>query len=212
MSRSVRAGVAFSGLALSMALAAGSAPADAPSPAAPPASGTAQAASGTAQSAHWVEKKLHFVYQGFTAKYSCDGLRDDMQLIVRQLGARKDSKVNEMGCTSGPGRPDPFPGVTGRLYVLQPAAPDAKDAVAAHWQPVRVSLRDPTEIGNQGVCELLEQVKHDIVPLFAARNVKYDVMCVPHQVTLGSSTLTAEVLMPDRPNKPDAPAAPGPGP
>ncbi len=147
MSKSVHAGVALSGL-LALALSA--------APGTVLAAGSDSAAPGEAQSAHWVEKKLHFVYQGFTSKYSCDGLRDNMQSILKQLGARKDSKVNEMGCTMGPGRPDPFPGVTGRIYVLQPVAADAKDAVQAHWQAVRVSLRNPTEVGNQGVCELLE--------------------------------------------------------
>ncbi len=55
-------------------------------------------------------------------------------------------------------------------------------------------------------------MKRDIVPLFAARNAKYDTTCIPHHVTLGSTAITAEVLMPDQPAKPGAQGQPPPGP
>ena len=35
--------------------------------------------SGEPQSAVWTDKELTFVYQGFTTKYSCDGLRDKVR-------------------------------------------------------------------------------------------------------------------------------------
>ena len=40
------------------------------------------------QSAVWTQKEFQFVYQGFTTKYSCDGLRDKMRTVVLELGAR----------------------------------------------------------------------------------------------------------------------------
>src|SRR5579872_2911166 len=73
--------------------------------------GTALAEENSTQPAQWTQKEFQFVYQGFTTHYSCDGLRDKVQSILMELGARKDSKVYELGCTSNLGRPDPFPGV-----------------------------------------------------------------------------------------------------
>ena len=58
----------------------------------------------------WVPKHTHFVYQGFTTRYSCDGLRDKVSSMLRKLGAQ-DLEVREQPCTSAGGGPDPFPGV-----------------------------------------------------------------------------------------------------
>jgi len=60
------------------------------------------------QPAAWTPKELTFVFQGFTAHYSCDGLLDKIRHVLGELGARDDLKVNYYGCSSGFGRPDPF--------------------------------------------------------------------------------------------------------
>src|SRR5215469_16692190 len=71
--------------------------------------------------AHWVEKKLRFVYQGFTTRYSCQGLRDRVRDVLLQLGARaSDLNVRQIGCTTGFSQPDPAPSVGGTFYVLEP--------------------------------------------------------------------------------------------
>ncbi|MGX9554760.1 hypothetical protein ACWXZL_34270, partial [Pseudomonas aeruginosa] len=62
------------------------------------------------------------------------------------------------------------------MRVLQPAGtPDAPKAadpppVAAHWKPLDLKLRDNFTT-DSGECELVEQIRHKIVPLFATRNV-----------------------------------------
>ncbi|WP_457825246.1 hypothetical protein, partial [Staphylococcus aureus] len=82
----------------------------------------AEGTAGEAQSAVWTPKELTFVYQGFTTRYSCDGLRDKIRGVLLDLGAQKKGlKVSELGCSSPNGRPDPFPGVRIRINVLQPA-------------------------------------------------------------------------------------------
>jgi hypothetical protein len=167
------------------------------------AGNSATAPAGEPQSAVWTEKELTFVYQGFTTRYSCDGLRDKVRSVLLDLGAqKKDLKVMEMGCASPAGRPDPFPGVRVKMRVLQPAdSPDAAKAadptpVAAHWQPVDLKLRDNFTT-DSGECELVEQIRHKIVPLFAARNVDLQTTCIPHQATVGRPILKMEVLVPD---------------
>ena len=163
------------------------------------------AAADAGESAVWAPKELNFTYMGFTTKYSCDGLRDALKGVLLDLGARKkDLKVIETGCSSSSGRPDPFPGVRIRMMVLQPAATTAgaghdagkdggKDAVTATWKPVDLKLRNSltTESGD---CELFEQIRHSVVPLFSTRNVDSQTTCVPHQASASRPVLKLEVL------------------
>jgi len=166
--------------------------------------------SGEPQSAVWTEKELNFTYQGFTTKYSCDGLRDKVRSVLLDLGAEKKGlKVMELGC-SHPSGPDPFPGVRAKMRVLQPAgSPEAAKAtdqtpVAAHWKPVDLKLRNSFST-DSGECELIEQIRHSIVPLFAARNVDLQTTCIPHQVSVARPVLKMEVLVADDPKQQAAP-------
>jgi hypothetical protein len=169
------------------------------------AAGDEKEAAGTGgQSAVWTARELSFVYLGFTAQYSCEGLRDRVTDLLLQLGARRDLDVRELPCESL-GRPDAFPGVRIRMSVLQPVAghaaaggpgaPSTPAAVPAHWK--RIDLTSPRNGITAAECELLEQVKTDILPLFATRNVQYGSHCEPHQVQPGAAWLRAEVLVPD---------------
>jgi hypothetical protein len=165
---------------------------------APPADPAAAAAES--QPAAWTPKELRFIYQGFTTRYSCDGLRDKVRSVVLALGARKkDLSVNEWGCSSPDGRPDPFPGVNIKMQVLTPlAAAATADAttVAAHWKTVDLRLEQDA-VAESGNCELIEQIKQSILPLFTTRNVEYSSNCVPHQLSVGGTRLRAQVLVSD---------------
>ena len=160
-------------------------------------SGTAPA---DAQPSEWVPKELNFVFMGFTTHYSCDGLRDKIRHVLGELGAREGFEVTYAGCSSSFGKPDPFPGVRIRMHVLQPAGADDKstDVVGAHWRRVDLHL-DKDPVWEASDCELLEQIKQKILPLFAARNVDFASNCVPHQAYLGTR-LGADLLFPDPPH------------
>ena len=152
------------------------------------------------QTAVWKQKEFKFTYQGFTTKYSCDGLRGKVRDILLAFGARKDLQVNEWGCSGRSGVPDPFPGVVVKMSVLVPAdaAKHAADelAVATHWKNVKLRL-DRSSLSAAGECELVEQVQQKILPLFTTRNIDYRDLCVPHQLTPGGTRLAAEVLVAD---------------
>jgi len=166
------------------------------------AEGAAEGASGEPQLAVWTDKELTFVYQGFTTRYSCDGLRDKVRSVLLDLGAqKKDLKVMELGCSSPSGRPDPFPGVRVKMKVLQPTGsvdPKQTDQipVAAHWQPLDLKLRDSFS-NDSGECELVEQIRHSVVPLFTTRNVDLKTSCIPHQASATRPSLKMEVLVAD---------------
>jgi hypothetical protein len=156
----------------------------------------------------WTPKKLQFTFMGFTARYSCDGLADKMKRVLLDLGARSDLKLNPIGCSSGFGRPSPFPGVSATVQVLQPLGdqspgPDTK-VIPAHWKSVVVAPRgDP--LNAAGDCELTEQIKQRILPMFATRNIEYSSTCIPNQLQVGGTRLSAEVLIAD-PSPAPAPA------
>ena len=170
-----------------------------------PAWADAPAEGSASVAAVWTPKELRFVYMGFTSHYSCDGLRDKIRVILKEFGARDDMQVSESPCSGAFGRPTKFPGVHIKINVLQPAPEQAGSdtpTVAAHWRTVDVP--GPGDAVRQaGDCELVEQVKHSILPLFTTRNVDYHSTCVPHQLSIGGTSLRAEVLIPD----PTAPAA-----
>ena len=150
-----------------------------------------------AQAAVWTPKELSFVFMGFTAHYSCDGLRDKIRHVLGELGARSDFKVDYYGCSSAYGTPDPFPGVRIKMQVLQPAAANDKSAevVGARWRRTNLRL-DKDPVWEASDCELLEQIRQKILPLFATRNVDFASNCVPHQANLGTH-LSADLLVPD---------------
>lgn len=159
----------------------------------------AWAAAQDGVAAVWVPKHVQFIYQGFTTRYSCDGLRDEIRTMLEKLGAH-DLKVQEYGCVRLTG-PSPFPGVNVHMRVLVPASSaaasqsgNAGSTVQAHWKNV-VLMPANADIQDQGKCELIEQFKETFLPLFSARNVKYRSTCVPYQLTLGTH-LSAEVLAP----------------
>lgn len=147
------------------------------------------------QAAVWTPKELLFQYVGFTTKYTCDGFHQKMKSLLSMLGARQ-LQVRSAGCVGG-GGPETVTGVHIKMNVLQPLAGGATDAaVPALWQPVDLlARRDPVDAAAD--CELIEQIKLKILPLFATRNVQYSSACAAHQLLLGGTKLTADVLMPE---------------
>ncbi|HYB32195.1 MAG TPA: hypothetical protein VED45_02070 [Steroidobacteraceae bacterium] len=163
-----------------------------------------QAGSGVAEQpveAVWAPRELNFTFLGFTAHYSCDGLQARMQKVLLMLGARAaDLDVRLGPCAAPLGRPDRFPNVRVKMYVLVPAAGQTGTAdaptVAAHWKMVNLTASKDL-VKEAGDCELIEQVKQSVLPLFATRDVFYQSTCIPYQLTIGGTQLRAQVLVPD---------------
>lgn len=166
------------------------------------AAASAADAPAAAQPAKWVRKELQFTYMGFSTRYSCEGLREQVAKVLVQLGARRqDMKVHSMGCVRAFGHPEPAPTVRGTFYVLEPVPASHSGAaqastVPAHWQAVHVELAS-SRLQQAAQCELLEQIKQRIVPLFTVRHVKFTSNCMPYHLSLPGATLELEVLKPD---------------
>jgi hypothetical protein len=144
----------------------------------------------------WVPKEVNFVYVGFTTKYTCDGLQAKMRRVLLELGARDDLKVMRLGCMRA-NMPETTPGVRIVMHVLQPVSAAAGQTVAAHWKNVDV-LADRNVVDAALDCELISQLKQDVLPLFTARHVDYSAACAANKALIGGTRLKADVLVPDQ--------------
>jgi hypothetical protein len=143
----------------------------------------------------WQKHEYSFVFLGFTSTYSCDGLADKIQVLLIAAGARRDSKSQPGVCASDFGRPDKFARARLTFYTLAPAAdaPAGAKPVDAAWRSVALSPRSPRELGI-GDCELVEQFRDNVLPMFTTRNIENHVTCVPHQDSGSNIDLRFESL------------------
>jgi hypothetical protein len=163
-----------------LVLACGSALADAPAAAHEPGS--------------WQKHEYSFAYMGFTSTYSCDGLADKLKRLLLAAGARKDAKSRPGACAAGFGRADQFARADLVFYTLAPvdAASAAGDKpVDGAWRPVVLSARSPRELAL-GDCELVDQFRTAVLPMFATRNLDNHTTCVPHQLSGSTINLKFE--------------------
>jgi hypothetical protein len=131
----------------------------------------------------WQKHEYSFVFMGFTSTYSCDGLADKIKLLLIAAGARQDAKSQPGACANGFGRPDKFARASLTFYTLVPSGTDTPPGtkqVDAVWRPVSISDRSPRDLGT-GDCELVEQFRNNVLPIFTTRNVEDGTSCVPHQ-------------------------------
>ena len=140
-------------------------------------SAAADAAPGT-----WQSHKYTFQFMGFTTTYSCDGLADKLKIVLRAAGARADVKSVPGACASGFGRPDKFARAYLTFYTLAPAdtAANTSGSVQGVWRPVIFAARQPQGLAL-GDCELMEQFRQQVLPMFTTRNVLSNTTCIPHQ-------------------------------
>lgn len=146
--------------------------------------------------ATWVEHDLQFTFMGFTAYYSCDGMRDKVRWFLKQLGVRPDFKLTTRGCVRANG-PETAPGL--RIVAALPAAADPGTAGQFPAQPRRVEFKSnfASDHLQDGDCELMEQlVRGDVFGKLGAKVVESQTHCVPRQVTLGAVRMAVEVLEP----------------
>lgn len=146
----------------------------------------------------WQSHKYSFQFMGFTSTYSCDGLADKLRTLLLAAGARGDAKSQPGACASGFGRPDKFARADLTFSTLAPAqggaAADAKP-VAGVWRAVAFTSFSPKNL-RLGDCELVEQFRSQVLPMFSTRNVVSNTTCVPHQESGSTIDLKFEVLAP----------------
>jgi hypothetical protein len=133
------------------------------------------------QTGAWQSHQYTFQFMGFTSTYSCDGLADKLRKLLLAAGARADVKSLPGACASGFGRPDKFARADLTFYTLTPADTSADGKpVSGVWRPVAFATNSPRELAL-GDCELVEQFRNQVLPMFTTRNVMSNTSCIPHQ-------------------------------
>lgn len=155
--------------------------------------------------AQWQEpRQLNFHYMGFTTYYDCDAIEDRVESIMKQLGAKPDVRVSATGCFA-PNRVSNM--ITARIRVTMPAAvgADAKGAASADHQPFAAQRKTVSLQTNEGGragagdCELLEQLRDQVLPMLKLQVTKDDLHCVPGQAMVGNRVLQVTALVPVKP-------------
>jgi len=132
---------------------------------------------------NWQKHEYSFQFMGFTSTYSCDGLADKIKVLLLAAGARHDVKSTPGACASGFGRPDKFARADLTFYTLAPlggGTPPEGKPVDGQWRPVSFTNRSPRELAV-GDCELVEQFRNNVLPMFTIRNPENRTTCIPYQ-------------------------------
>jgi hypothetical protein len=171
-----------------------------------------------AEKAVWQVQDMHLNYFGITTHYSCDGIRDRVRAVLDQLGVAA-ARVTVGACTelSGPSRnpsvrivaayPVPATDENLKLIANDPKRGDLlaslqkKSKVAITAEPfdaerlqVVLASKSQSPSSASGDCELLEQMRDQIIKKMGGTVVKDDLRCIPHQGSAGNSRLTVEML------------------
>ena len=141
----------------------------------------------------WQQHQYSFAFMGFTSTYSCDGLASKLKLLLIASGARPDAKSNAGACASEFGRPDKFARADLTFFTLTPASDSPSDSQTANgtWRSVALTAHRPRDLGT-GDCELVEQFKTNVLPMFTTRNIDNHTTCVPHQLSGSTINLKFE--------------------
>ncbi|HSW32727.1 MAG TPA: hypothetical protein VLH36_03840 [Steroidobacteraceae bacterium] len=182
---------------------------------------TEAAEANPAVDAVWMEREILVTYMAFTSFYSCRGLRDKVAWVLEELGARPGFKVTTRGCVEVTG-PEVMPAV--RIVAALPVAAtpevlaELASGTAKRELAARATGQAPPEAGGtdpfravarrvefvsrpggpleDGDCELIEQLRDQVMVPLGATIVENGVRCVPRQVRPGAVRLTVEVLQP----------------
>jgi hypothetical protein len=156
----------------------------------------AAAAAAAPEPGIWQQHQYSFAFLGFTSTYSCDGLADKLKVLLLAAGARADVKSTPGACAAEFGRPDKFARADLSFYTLVPggsATGAAATPVQGVWRSVDFEPHEPRELGI-GDCELVEQFRDSVLPMFATRNLDSHTTCIPHEESGSTLALKFEAF------------------
>lgn len=143
----------------------------------------------------WQKHDYSFQFVGFTTTYSCDGLASKLRVLLVAAGARSDAKSTSGACARGYGSPDKFAWASLRFNTLAQlgAGGSANPRINGVWRSVVFADRSPRELAP-GDCELIEQFRDKVLPMFRTRNIESRMTCVPNQLSGSVINLKFEVF------------------
>lgn len=183
----------------------GTAAADAPAPA-------------ESVEAVWKAQQMNFEYRGYSTSYSCRSLEEKLELILRSVGAREDLQLRSYACDEQMGIARfqvllQSPVVASPENIRELTTHDAKGELIARvngeqlpsaadlprftavWKTVSFA-RDRRMRLERGDCELVQQLRRQILPRMSVQIVKDDVRCSSSMGNIGPPRLTVSALVP----------------
>jgi hypothetical protein len=143
----------------------------------------------------WKVQSLSFAYSGYATVYTCDALLAKVRVILQGLGARDTLRIRSMGCSDmvSHGRmeitlespveatPENVAALTtydskqqlvARVRNEQLVSAEDVQRFPATWKTVSMARDRSLKIGPSD-CELVEQLRRDVLPQMSIR-VEYD--------------------------------------
>lgn len=165
----------------------------------------------------WKEQDVTFFFQSFSVFYSCQSLESKVERLLAALGATKGTKVRVTGCEGSHIARSPYlrvdlvspvevtPEVQAELNAtrsqrelvarVNPMRPlQDSEPFPAQWRRVALTTRGKLDL-DPGDCELLEQLKRNVLPKLAVRVIKDDLNCMSNQLAWGQPQLEVEALV-----------------
>ena len=176
--------------------------------------GTEVAANGV--DAIWKPQQFTFSYYGMTSRYACSEFESRVRQILLALGAHENMQVDRRECSESAGMhlritfmspieatPENVREVTtfdteqqliARLKGIDLPSEEDIARFPAEWQ--EISLSRDRRIGlRAGDCELLEQVRRQLLPLIATRALPKRLVCVQGNLSSRPPPLSVSALI-----------------
>lgn len=173
---------------------------------------------GESVEAVWKPQQMTFEYRGYSTTYSCRSLEDKLELILRTVGARADVQLHGYACDEQIGIARfqillQSPVVASEENLRELTAHDSKDELiarvngeklssaaeiprfAAVWKTVSFA-RDRRMRLERGDCELVQQLRRQILTRMSVHIVKDNVRCSSSMGNIGPPRLTVSALVP----------------
>lgn len=163
----------------------------------------------------WKPQEINFYLHTTTSIYSCRAVTSKVRQLLLALGVDQNVQVSSTGCYDNELSRTPYLRI--RLVSPVQATPQAlaeleksrstrelaarlkgerpgeiTEQFPAQWR--RVSLSRGQLGLQEGDCELIDELKRELLPKLAIRIVKDEMSCMPYSLTLGQPRLEVEAL------------------
>ena len=175
-------------------------------------------ADGESVEAVWKAQQMNFEYRGSSTTYTCRGLEDKLELILRSVGAREDLQLRGYACDEQIGIARfqvalQSPVVASEENIRELTTHDAKGELIARvhgeqlpsaadlprftavWKTISFA-RDRRLRLQRGDCELVQQLRRQILPRMSVQIIKDNVRCSSSMGNVGPPRLTVSALVP----------------
>lgn len=169
----------------------------------------------------WKAQQVNFEYRGYSTIYNCRSLEDKLQVILRSVGARDDVRLQSYVCNEQLNLVRfqislQSPVIASEANIRELTTHDSKEELVARvndqqlpgaadlerfpavWKTVSFA-RDRYMRLERGDCELVQQLRQQILPRMSVQIVKDDIRCSSAMGNISAPHLTVSALVPAKP-------------